>query len=990
MAEKRKVLIGSLQNVGDGIGLPEYGETFIYGTNIVIDLINNDPEILPDVELVVEILDTRRSYGATKYDIQEQTLALIQEKFPAAIFGASWSSTSMPSNQIASIYNVPQISAISENPELSEKDKFPTFMRTSQSQSEEMVALIEGFLKEHGWTEVTYIADDDDFSRGVMEAYERKLSNRGIATLSTLVFPYRSANQQNLDQPVEEYEAVLNTIEATGSNVHIVTTGVPFSLHQIQVAAMRRGWDMSQHVWITSNTAQYPSPEVLEDETKSKADFYSIRPTEEFIKATQGTFLFRRREVGSAHNSPKYQHLLNAVKDMAAENGLIRCQLGNAKELYDALFTIARAMDKLNSRGELIIPEDSGIVSNDCSTANINMTRYKARNELLHQAMLESSFVSLMTGGVVSYNQKGDLITEYAMHQVEFGEYIPYDSNTWSPCTGVQEPLPYKPKVVASVSTGCFEPSCVTHSKFTFMDGKSIPPPAVSDAPSKQDQYSTIMIVAVGAGVFLVMSVVILFVSRRLSQRNLKVKDQNLQLQTEVARQSQIVTNLTQKLESVVRYSKAEVDLLNKKLKDFHDLDVTKSATNYSELGQTAAHIRRSSLDQSTRTLNSLKVDSKEIQIGSLIGKGGFGEVYRGVYRGQDVAIKTLKVINEDNLERFKAEILMMNNLHHTNVTFLVSVCWDEKLIGLLMELSDVGPLKEVLSTPNNKFTWKDPLFKYALDVAFGLQYLHNCKWFNDKTQTVDTSIIHRDIKPDNVLVFAPDTCKLTDFGEARAVQLHETMTQVGTAIYMAPEVTKGDRYTLKADVYSYGMLLLQIDLRHTTLQQFLRQQFAFERKRTMNMTSLGVITHALVSGWRPSHPNEIDNVSPALWHSIELMMDDDPESRPTMDSITEHLQEVVKPEIYSESLPKIRNMNSGKGLMAKTTVRQRKQATIYKVAEALVQKFKNDRKTLDVLIDMLHDDAKKPMRDHVSSKLEYTKFMEDTSNVRENKKVVG
>ena len=59
---------------------------------------------------------------------------------------------------------------------------------------------------------------------------------------------------------------------------------------------------------------------------------------------------------------------------------------------------------------------------------------------------------------------------------------------------------------------------------------------------------------------------------------------------------------------------------------------------------------------------------------------------------------------------------------HHTNICFLVSVCWDEGMIGLLMELSDVGPLSDVMATKSEGFTWKEPMHKYLTDVGYGLQ----------------------------------------------------------------------------------------------------------------------------------------------------------------------------------------------------------------------------------------------------------------------------
>ena len=98
-------------------------------------------------------------------------------------------------------------------------------------------------------------------------------------------------------------------------------------------------------------------------------------------------------------------------------------------------------------------------------------------------------------------------------------------------------------------------------------------------------------------------------------------------------------------------------------------------------------------------------------------------------------------------------------------------------------------------------------------------------------------SVIHRDLKPDNMLLTRDWTLKLTDFGEARAQNMGGTMTSVGTPIYIAPEVMRADHYDVKADTWSYGLCIVAMIRAERTLEQFFYQVSLPARRFTQKTT---------------------------------------------------------------------------------------------------------------------------------------------------------
>ncbi|KAM3699597.1 hypothetical protein ACJW31_05G037500 [Castanea mollissima] len=190
-----------------------------------------------------------------------------------------------------------------------------------------------------------------------------------------------------------------------------------------------------------------------------------------------------------------------------------------------------------------------------------------------------------------------------------------------------------------------------------------------------------------------------------------------------------------------------------------------------------------------------------------IVGKGGFGTVYLGCLSdGMQVAVKMLSPSSTDGSNQFLTEAQLLMRVHHRNLTSFVGYCNEGTNFGIIYEYMAYGNLAEHLSDKTrDSLSWKERL-QIAVDAAQGLEYLHHgCK----------PPIIHRDVKTANILLNEKLQAKIADFGFSKFFpvegQSHLSTAIVGTMGYLDPEYYTANRLTERSDVYSFGIVLLEL-----------------------------------------------------------------------------------------------------------------------------------------------------------------------------------
>jgi tRNA A-37 threonylcarbamoyl transferase component Bud32 len=260
------------------------------------------------------------------------------------------------------------------------------------------------------------------------------------------------------------------------------------------------------------------------------------------------------------------------------------------------------------------------------------------------------------------------------------------------------------------------------------------------------------------------------------------------------------------------------------------------------------------------------ELDAVEIKFQERIASGAFGDLYKGTYCGQDVAIKILRNVQDDSQQyaEFLQEVSIMRKVRHKNVVQFIGACTRKPNLCIVVEYMPGGSVYDYMRRAGPLKLGN--LLKVAVEICRGMDYLHKRK------------IAHRDLKAANLLMDETGTVKIADFGVARIMDTAGVMTaETGTYRWMAPEVIEHKPYGEKADVFSFGILLWEL----------LTGRVPYE-DMTPLQAAVGVVQKGLRPALPPGTPQPLANIMGQCWVR-------EPQARPSFESLKEQLEDILE-----------------------------------------------------------------------------------------------
>ncbi|TVU34174.1 hypothetical protein EJB05_16004, partial [Eragrostis curvula] len=310
-------------------------------------------------------------------------------------------------------------------------------------------------------------------------------------------------------------------------------------------------------------------------------------------------------------------------------------------------------------------------------------------------------------------------------------------------------------------------------------------------------------------------------------------------------------------------------------------------------------------------TLSEIRKATDNFSEAKRLGEGAFGPVYRGQLSSEAVAIKRLAPDSPQGLPEFRNEISLIANLQHINLVKLIGCCMQHDENILVYEYMPNRSLDDVFSDVGKwaSLTWL--IRQNIIDgIAQGLLYIHSYL-------QSDRCIVHRDLKASNVLLDSQMKPKISDFGTARmfSSSLTELCTSrlMGTRGYMAPEYFFGNTFSVKSDVFSFGVLVLEIVSGRKVATSFRRYKrsdnlMAYAWRLWEDKNSRELIDNSLSIEEHDQEEEIIRCIQIAL-----LCVQANPEDRPDMKEVVRmlsnkdiHLDNPKQPSYFNEPIMSI------------------------------------------------------------------------------------
>ncbi|XWS27518.1 hypothetical protein CRYUN_Cryun26dG0121800 [Craigia yunnanensis] len=283
-------------------------------------------------------------------------------------------------------------------------------------------------------------------------------------------------------------------------------------------------------------------------------------------------------------------------------------------------------------------------------------------------------------------------------------------------------------------------------------------------------------------------------------------------------------------------------------------------------------------------TYKELRIATEDFSPANKIGEGGFGSVYKGrLKNGTIAAIKVLSAESRQGVREFVTEITVISEIEHENLVKFYGCCIEDNHRILVYNYLENNSLAQTLlgsGCSSIQFNWKTRS-KICIGIARGLTFLH---------EEVRPYIVHRDIKASNILLDRDLTPKISDFGLAKLIpanMTHVSTRVAGTIGYLAPEYAIRGQLTRKADIYSFGVLLIEIvgGRCNTNTQLPVGEQYLLERTWDLyERRELVGLVDTLLNG-------DFDAEEACRFLKVGLLCTQDtPKLRPSMSSVVKML----------------------------------------------------------------------------------------------------
>lgn len=269
-------------------------------------------------------------------------------------------------------------------------------------------------------------------------------------------------------------------------------------------------------------------------------------------------------------------------------------------------------------------------------------------------------------------------------------------------------------------------------------------------------------------------------------------------------------------------------------------------------------------LNRASPPVDDWELEPAEIAFQEKIASGAFGDLYKGAYCGQDVAIKIVRNV-QDNTQQFQEfiqEVTIMRKVRHKNVVQFIGACTRKPNLCIVFEFMPGGSVYDYMRKGGQLKL--STVLKIGTEVCRGMDYLHKRK------------IVHRDLKAANLLMDDTGTVKIADFGVARVMDSTGVMTaETGTYRWMAPEVIEHNPYGQKADVFSFAIVMWEL----------LTCKVPYSE-----LTPLQAAVGVVQKGLRPPMP---PNAPPALAELMQQCWQRKPESRPSFEDAKVRMEDI-------------------------------------------------------------------------------------------------